>query len=97
MATSSILLRNAYDNLYKQLRRFIWSFDDVEKIADLEVISYTAFPDIDKLRKTFQSLRSSFREIEDDDFQEEVKSFQDFINKADKFYLKVDVPNEVLK
>ena len=42
-------LQNAYNALYKEVRNYIWDFDTVSALAELEVETYQAFPDMKQL------------------------------------------------
>lgn len=97
---SNIDLQQAYIRLYRYLRQFIWDFSVVELIADLEVQSFTTFPNVDKLRAVVTKLDSELRDILRDDENEKLKiawdNFKDIVNNEDTFYHKIHEVKEVL-
>ena len=54
--TYSIDFQNAYVDLYRLMRNYIWDLDVVEMLADVEVATYDAFIDLEKLNKMYQKL-----------------------------------------
>lgn len=100
---NSNLLRNDYIELYKQLRKFVWSIDVIQLIADLEIGVFTAFPDIEKVKRTFQRLKQStyYIDISDESEMEEYRSaFDTFENTLKDYadtYLNLDKVNEVVE
>lgn len=98
--TSSKQLQNAYVNLYRELRNYIWGFDTVQAIANLEIEVYSAFPDVSKIQSSFNTLCIDIRSVvdEDEDLAEAVESFKDMLSACsdDKFYVKLAQVQEVL-
>lgn len=94
---SSNDLQTAYVNLYKQLRNYIWDYDTVERIAELEIAVHTRFPDINTVRSKFKSIEMDVRDMcqEDEELNEAVKRFNEAIQSDDSFYAKLDKLNEV--
>lgn len=90
-------LQQSYINLYKQLRDYLWPFNIIELIAELEVECYSSFPQVNKLRNIFNRLkREIFSEYISDDAEydmlktaftkfdstlSEAKDFQDIYTK----------------
>lgn len=97
---SNIHLQQAYIKLYRHLRDFIWDFSVVELIADLEVESFTTFPDVDKLRKTTNKLDIEFRDLlkdeDNEDFKTTWNSFKDIVNNNSEYYHKIHEVKEVI-
>ena len=96
---SSKELQNEYIKMYTQLRNYIWGFDTVEKLANLEIEVYNSFPDIAKIQSTFNMLYQDVRHIfsEDDELAEAVASFKELIESVDgDFYLKLDKVQEAI-
>lgn len=87
-------IQRAYNDLYIELRKYIWGFNIVEEIADLEVASYTAFPDREEIDKCLRKLKSSINnEIrEDEDLEQSIKNFEELLKDDSQFYLKLIVP-----
>lgn len=95
---SYIELQTAYIDLYKQLRKYIWDFKTVEKLAELEVLVYQTFPDIDKVSAAFNSLKLDIRDtcMSDEELQTAETAFEDALNSADTLYAKLNQVNEVI-
>lgn len=64
-------LQQSYINLYRQLREYLWPFNIVELIAELEIECYSSFPQVSRLRNLFSRLK---REI-----------FSDYISDDDEY------------
>ena len=58
----STQIQSYYNNLYKELRKYFWSFNIVEHIANLELECYKAIPKIDNIRKYLEKLKRSCNE-----------------------------------
>ncbi len=54
---TAVALQNAYNDLYVAMRNYIWDFDTVEALADLEIGVYQTFPDIDNVKKKLNALK----------------------------------------
>ena len=97
---AAAIIQNAYNDLYKQLRNYIWEYDTVVKIADLEVAAYMAFPDINKVRWAYNQLASdvSTSDIwaDDEDLQKAFDNFEEKLDGADTIYYGLFVPEEVV-
>lgn len=48
--------QRAYNKLYKQMRKYVWSFDIVCVLADIEFGCYTLFVRDDSLKKNIDKL-----------------------------------------
>ena len=85
--------------MYTELRNYIWGFDTVERLADLEVEVYNSFPDISKIQSTFNALYVDVRDMfdEDEELAEAVNSFKELIESIEgDFYLKLDKVQEAI-
>lgn len=87
----------AYNDLYVQLRKYIWDFSVVCLIADLEIASYQALPDIPSVRSCLNKLKSATYEIQRND-EDLKKAFQDFEDAltSDEVYTKLYKVSEVV-
>lgn len=66
---SSQEFRNAYENFYIEMRKYLWPYKVLEELADVEVSIYSAFVDIETLRRDFNRLLSSIK----DEYKEDEK------------------------
>lgn len=77
-------LQNRYIQLYKLLRNYIWEYDIVELIADLEVLTFTAFTDKEELKKALDALERAIRFTDvwkqDEQMQEQFSAFRDALD-----------------
>lgn len=96
-------LQSAYVDLYIQLRKYIWDFNTVEHIADLEIEVYRIFPSISDVSNAFNKLDSDIKFIvsDDDDFKSKLDAFRDILNtevdNASDFYAKLNQVREVIQ
>lgn len=91
-------IQRAYDNLYIQLRNYIWPFSIIQTIADIEIASYTLFTNIDDLRKLLNKLKIETTSVynKDKDYRSALDSFLNLISETDSIYLKLNQVKEVL-
>lgn len=96
---AAAMIQQAYIDLYRQIRNYIWDYDTVVKLAELEVAAYMAFPDIDKVRYALDQLKvelnSSDVYAEDEDLQKAVDDFSETLDGADQVFYGLEVPQEV--
>lgn len=92
-------LQNGYIDLYKQLREYIWDFNTVEILAELEISIFTAFPERDKVKSTLQSLKYQIKDQFEDneDLKKAYESLEKLVESEDTFYGKIGKVNEVIK
>ena len=105
MKTKSLIslkdLQRVYEDMYLEIMRYVWSFEAVKKLADLEVATYNRFPDLDEVRKAFSELRRYIEPtvVEDEELKKAVENFESVINSANDVYAKImqvreDITNE---
>lgn len=79
-------LQELYNNLYVHMRQYIWDVNVIDLLADIEIESYTAFPDVDKLRSKLTQLRSSVlqasRKFDDDGLLDSIDYFLDNLDQV---------------
>ena len=96
---AAAMIQQAYIDLYRQIRNYIWDYDTVVKLAELEVASYMAFPDIDKVRYALDQLKTELNSsdvyAEDEDLQKAVDDFSETLDGADQVFYGLEVPQEV--
>ena len=75
-------LQRAYIDLYKEMRRYLWSYEAMRTLAMLEVSIYDRFPDIQHVRSYTIILRSIASNITEDD--------PDVMSKFDNLFKVID-------
>lgn len=79
---SSQDFRNKYEKFYNQLRLYLWPYNVLEELAQVEVDIYCAFIDIEKLELDFNRLCSSIRDVctEDQELEDSRAGLQELID-----------------
>lgn len=92
-------LQAKYNDMYIELRNYIWDFNTVEHLADVEIEVYTIFPDMLKLRNKFNSLFNDMREVylEDEDLRKAVDAFKNFIETDEDSWARIEQVREVIQ
>lgn len=95
---SSADIRNAYIQLYSELRRYVWPYETVELIADLEIAAYTAVPDMAELSTALRSLHSECIEEcrEDEELAQAFDSLDKLTSDNPQPYLALNIVKEVI-
>lgn len=89
MAESRIIdvhdISYAYIRLYRQLRNYIWPYETVEHIAELEIAIHNRFPNLQDVRKYFNLLCHDIdrSEVDDEDLDKAVEQFRSCIESDD--------------
>ena len=90
-------LTRQYVKLYEYVRNYIWPFDTVQDLAELEIAIYNRFPDIEdvksKFNKFYQDIRIECNE--DEELNRQVEALRDIINSEDIIYSLLYRVNEV--
>ena len=90
-------VRNAYNNLYKEMRNYIWDIPVVEALVDLELASYQTCLDMSKVETCFNALkREVLTYVDDPDLVSAFDKFQSLIDKHEDPYVKLFRVSEVL-
>lgn len=91
-------IQSKYNDLYVQMRKYIWDYRSVELLAELEVAVYERIPDMNEVRKCFKALQIETHDIyaQDDEFRKSFDDFESLINESDQVYSKLEVMREVL-
>ena len=94
-------IQNCYVNMYKQVRNYVWDFDTVELLANLEAEIYSTFPNIDKLKSYFIRFKQCVKDAskDDEELEQSIEHLEDSIDQASSIYCKLErvqevVPNE---
>ena len=76
---------NKYEKFYDAIRQYLWPYDVLEELAEVEVDIYSAFIDRPKLQQDFAKLRKSIKDVleEDDYFRKTTKELEDLVNDED--------------
>jgi len=92
-------LQQAYIEMYKALREYIWEFRTVETLANLEIATFAAFPNLLKVKQLYSELKLLTNEVaaEDKGLEKSIKKFGDLLENVDSLYLKPYVVNEVIQ
>ena len=95
---SSAELQNAYNNFYKEMRKYIWDLDVVEILADLEVTVYDAFVDREKLASVLSNIEREIRDYfeDDEDLENAFTELRELSENEDDQYVPLFKVNEVL-
>ena len=67
IAISSQDYRNVYEKFYNQIRNYLWPYQVLEILSDVEMDIYSAFIDVDKLRIHFGKLKAAMKDVLPDD------------------------------
>lgn len=77
--------RNVYERFYDCMRNYLWPYNVLEDLADVEVQIYTAFIDRDQLKRAFDKLSIAIRELRKEDkyLDKTYKELQEVIDDPD--------------
>lgn len=92
-------LQTAYNKLYAEFRNYIWDFDIVELLADLEIEVYQTFPDMNNVKSKFQKLKRqvSFTDaFQDESLKDVFDHFEEIIDSTDGIYADLKSFKEVV-
>lgn len=98
IAVSSQDLRNEYVKFYNEVRRYLWPFQVLKDLAEIETNIYSAFMDVDKLRVDFAKLRKAMKDVLKDDkpLSTEVEKMQNLLDSDNPgSYFRLPRVNEV--
>lgn len=96
---SNTELQNAYVELYKILRNYIWDYNTVVKIADLEIACFQTCPNLGEVKFQLSRLKLSCINTihEDEDLLGAFDEFDELLNSSNTYYVKIDKVNEVIQ
>lgn len=82
--TSSVIIQNKYISLYKLLRNYLWNFQTVEDIAELEMECFRALPDVDRIKMKLNAVSNAAIYVirDDNKLKECLDSFYDLLNDS---------------
>lgn len=90
-------IQNGYNNIYREIRKYIWDFPVVACLADLEIACYKTCQSLEDLRIKFARLKGLVIDVlyEDEDFKKAMDYFEDLINES-SVYVKLNQVQEVI-
>lgn len=98
MVTSSEL-QYAYNKFYIQMRLYIWDFEVVESLVDLEMNIYKAIPSILDIKKSLKSLKrliwNTVKEDETGDFKRSFEKLENLVEEESSTYYSIKKVQEV--
>lgn len=82
--TSSVIIQNKYISLYKLLRNYLWNFQTVEDIAELEMECFRALPDVDRIKMKLNAVSNAAIYVtrDDDKLKECLDSFYELLTDS---------------
>lgn len=85
-------LQLAYVDLYAQLREYIWTFDVLVLIGNLEIEIFNRFPNISKVKSALDRLKVTIQSTinEDDLLKESIDNMYTILSDSDTIY--ADLP-----
>lgn len=92
-------IQHAYNKLYAEIRRYMWEFQAVEALADLEIACYKTCQDLPEIRTALSKLELYTHEVqnEDEDLDKAFQKFHEILDDADETYVKLSKVNEVVQ
>lgn len=92
-------LQLAYNYLYSELRKYFWSFEAVEALANLETATYRACPDLSEIKHALTQMKYYAYQtlFEDEDLKDAFESFEELLDSDDTTYMKLNKVNEVIQ
>lgn len=91
-------IRNAYNKLYAEMRRYIWGFSIVVLLADIEIESYKTCPDVATIRNLLRNLSGAVLSVsnQDPDLKKAIDTFMELVRDEDTAYAKIHKVSEVV-
>lgn len=92
-------VRNCYNDLYKEYRKYIWGIREVAALVDLELASYETCLDVAKVKDKLQLLKQLTLSIvqEDDSLKKSIDAFEETLEDETISYSKIYRVTEVLQ
>lgn len=95
---TSTQLQNKYIKLYENIRNYIWSYEVVNLLADLEIETFKALPDIIQIKSFLDKLHIETRNVckEDEDLEQSFVDFEQTLEDSDEVCYTITQVNEVI-
>lgn len=83
---SSQEFRNAYEKFYDAMRLYLWPYDTLEILAEVEADIYSTFIDRYKLSSDFYKLHREIKDVlnEDKEFEKTFSTLQKLVDAEDE-------------
>lgn len=96
--TSTGEFKLLYNDLYEQMRKYMWDIDVIYALVDVEIESYKAFPDMAALEKAVTNLRYilSGYDLDDEDLFAALDAYEESYCDSDSLYEKIERFREVI-
>lgn len=90
-------LQNGYESLYECMMQYVWDYNTVSHLVDLQLSIFKAFPDVLEIKSNFSKL---FRDItpefeQDKDLEEAANSFQSLIDETEDTFTDIMILEEI--
>lgn len=84
-------IQRCYKDLYIAMRSYIWDFNVVQHLAELEEALYSRFPNIDNARCKLNILNNDIRRVckEDEDLSKSISELKDLLNSSDGIFSRL--------
>lgn len=99
---TSLDIQNKYQKLYKFMMKYLWDYQTVEALANLEIECFKAFPDKAAMQKYLEDLKyrikNTYNELTEDDepeFEQAFKMMERTIDKYDPESAQVSIYNTI--
>ena len=91
-------LQNAYNRFYKDMRKYIWSYEVVDALASLEISIYRACPDPVEIRSCITRLKSMIYAnlVDDSELKDSLSAIEDLLSPDVSIGCMIDVVREVI-
>lgn len=93
------IIQSMYTDLYRELRKYIWDFNVIEQLADLEVACHRRLPNTDDILRCYDKLNRSVSEVarEDEDLRNALDAFYNKLTEGNgQVYAKLQQVREVI-
>jgi len=94
---SAQIYRNHYIDLYSELSNYLWDFETVKLIAELEIESHKIFPNVSILTQLLRTLRQHIMNtmLEDEALSNAQIAFEEAIKENEDIVVFIRTPKEV--
>lgn len=84
--------RLLYNDLYEEMRKYIWDIDVVCALAEVEIESYKTFPDLNTLRDKVEDLKylvSGYDLKDDEALFRAIDAYDDYFGEQDDLFYEI--------